>query len=173
MPITTASDEQTRELELLESLHTNPEARQVDIAAHLGVAVGTVNWLVKRMVSKGYLKVKRIGRWQWRYLLTPRGLARKARLTQQYLKLSMELYRSTRQEARQVVWQVKQRGFDRVRVEGGQGDDLVDVCRLTCLEEQVTVVDAGNGGNEGVPLLRIAGRLISLEWPRVEEATSE
>ena len=61
--------ERLRELEVLEALVENPEARQADLATRLGVAVGTVNWLLKRLVSKGYVKVKRIGRWRWRYLV--------------------------------------------------------------------------------------------------------
>jgi hypothetical protein len=65
--------EEIRNLRLLEALAEEPEIRQVDLAARLGMAVGTVNWLLKRLTAKGYVKVKRIGQWHWRYLLTPPG----------------------------------------------------------------------------------------------------
>ena len=65
------------ELRLLEAVEAQPETTQADLATQVGVAVGTVNWYLKRWSAKGYLKVKRIGRWQWRYLLTPQGMARK------------------------------------------------------------------------------------------------
>jgi len=68
-----------RELELLEVLAEEPEVRQVDLATRLGVAVGTVNWLLKRLAAKGWIKIRRIGRWRWSYILTPKGLAEKAR----------------------------------------------------------------------------------------------
>ncbi|MFQ6117733.1 MAG: winged helix-turn-helix transcriptional regulator, partial [Candidatus Bipolaricaulia bacterium] len=92
-----------RELQLLEVLAEEPVVRQADLAARLGIAVGTVNWLLKRLVAKGYVKVKKIGRWRWRYLLTPRGFAEKARLTQRYLQDSMSLYRQTRREVRRLL----------------------------------------------------------------------
>jgi len=60
-------------LRLLEALEEEPEVRQMDLAVRLGVATGTVNWHLKRLAAKGYVKIKKIGRWRWRYLLTPQG----------------------------------------------------------------------------------------------------
>ena len=156
-----------RELELLEALAKDPEARQVDLATRLGVAVGTVNWLLKRLTFKGYVKVKRIGQWQWHYLLTPRGFAEKARLTQRYLKNSMHLYRKTRQEARRLLGALRERGYAQVYLEGDQGNDLLDVCRLTCLEQEIAIAKAGNPlANGGVPTLRVVGQELTLAWPQ-------
>jgi len=152
-----------RELELLEALAEDPEARQVDLATRLGVAVGTVNWLLKRLATKGYIKVKRIGRWQWHYLVTPRGFAEKARLTQQYLQQSMHLYRDTRQEARRLLQELKERGYDKVGIEGDPKNDLVDVCRLTCLEEGI---EQANTEEESAPVLLVGGRELSGDWPK-------
>ena len=160
--------EEIRELKLLEALAEEPEIRQIDLAAQLGVAVGTVNWLLKRLAAKGYVKVKRIGRWRWRYLLTPQGFAEKARLTQRYLQNSMRLYRQTRQEAQRLLSELRERGYTQVYVEGDSGNDLVDVCRLTCLEHGVKVIESARGRTseeEGLPVLRVDGQELSLEWP--------
>ena len=45
------------------------------MADQLGVAVGTVNWHIKRLVEKGYVKVKRAQRKKLRYIITPSGIA--------------------------------------------------------------------------------------------------
>lgn len=159
-----------RELELLEALAEDPEARQVDLATRLGVAVGTINWLLKRLATKGYVKVKRIGRWQWHYLITPRGFAEKARLTQRYLQNSMRLYRKTRQEARRLLSDLRKSGYDEIRLEGDPENDLLDICRLTCLEQKMAIVGAGNPVREkGVPILRVVGQKLTLEWPQGKE----
>ncbi len=156
-----------RELELLEALAENPEARQVDLATRLGVAVGTVNWLLKRLSTKGYVKIKRIGRWQWRYLLTPRGFAEKSRLTQRYLKNSMTLYRKTRQEARRLLGALRESGYNQVCLEGDPENDLLDVCRLTCLEQEIAIAKAGNPLADGeVPTLRVVGQELTLAGPQ-------
>jgi DNA-binding MarR family transcriptional regulator len=88
------------ELSLLEALTVTPDTTQADLAARVGIAVGTVNWYLKRWAKKGYVNVQRIGRWQWRYLLTPTGLVRKRQLTSEYIAASFVLYRRIRHEAR-------------------------------------------------------------------------
>lgn len=157
-----------RELQLLEALAEEPVVRQADLAARLGIAVGTVNWLLKRLAAKGYVKVKKIGRWRWRYLLTPRGFAEKARLTQRYLQDSMSLYRQTRREVRRLLAELQKRGYTQVRLEEDPENDLVDVCRLTCLEQGITVSNPRGdlGGEEEMPVLRVDGRELFLNWPK-------
>jgi DNA-binding MarR family transcriptional regulator len=157
---------QPRELELLEALAKDPETRQADLATRLGVAVGTINWLLKRLSVKGFVKVRRIERWRWRYVLTPQGFARKARLTKQYLWLSMHTYRITREKARCLLQEVKKSNHSVVRLEGNPHDDLVDVCRLTCLEQAVGIVDGKDQQlARQVPALRVVDREIVLVWP--------
>lgn len=151
-------------LRLLEALEEEPEVRQMDLAVRLGVAIGTVNWHLKRLAAKGYIKVKKIGKWRWSYILTPQGMAEKARLTRAYIQNSMQLYRETRERTQQLLREVKRAGYDRVRIEGDSKNDLVDVCRLTCLEQGVKVLGPGAGGGE-LPVLRVEGRELSLEWP--------
>ena len=156
-----------RELKLLEALAEDPEARQVDLATRLGVAVGTVNWLLKRLTSKGYVKVKRIGQWRWHYLVTPRGFAEKARLTQRYLENSMTLYRKTRQEARRLLGALRESGYNQVCLKGDPENDLLDVCRLTCLEQEIAIAKDGSPLADGeVPTLRVVGQELSLERSR-------
>jgi DNA-binding MarR family transcriptional regulator len=70
-----------RELILLEQIERDPDVTQATLAAQLGVAVGTVNWHVKRLVAKGYVKVKRAQRRKLLYIITPEGIALRARLT--------------------------------------------------------------------------------------------
>jgi len=155
-----------RELDLLEALAREPESRQIDLAARLGMAVGTVNWLVKRMASKGWIKVKRIGRWRWRYILTAEGLSEKARLTQMYLHRSMRMYREVRRESRKLLGELKQRGYDGVVLGDCRESDLLDVCRLTCLEQRVAILGLEEDAEEPrVPVLVIEGRRVAVRWP--------
>ncbi len=136
------STEAVRELRLLEALEESPEIKQVDLAARLGVAVGTVNWLLKRLAAQGHVKVKRMGQWRWRYLITPQGVAAKAKLTKTYIQRSMQLYRETRRQARELLQEVKQAAYDHVQIIGDAGNDIVDVCRLTCMEQGIKIVSS-------------------------------
>src|SRR5574342_991133 len=86
-------------LQLLTAVGQNPRVTQADLAAELGVAVGTVNWYLRRMIAKGCIKVRRMERRRLLYLLTPRGLAEKSRLGLRYVRTSLRTYRETRRRA--------------------------------------------------------------------------
>jgi predicted transcriptional regulator len=70
-----------RELILLEQVESDPDVNQATLADQLGMAVGTVNWHLKRLVAKGYVKVQRAERKKLRYIITSEGIALRARLT--------------------------------------------------------------------------------------------
>jgi DNA-binding MarR family transcriptional regulator len=150
---------QTRELNLLSEIERNPDSTQIGMAAKLGVAVGTVNWHVKRMVAKGYVKVKRAERRKLRYIITPAGLALRARLTVDYIENSMRLYRQLRQAARREISRARAKGYQAVRVRGD--GDVADVCRLTCLEMGVAVLE--DAPDEGGAVLSVEGNKIRLQ----------
>jgi DNA-binding MarR family transcriptional regulator len=154
-----------RDLQILEYLERNPDTTQADLATRLGVAVGSVNWYLKRLISKGYVKVRQMQRRRLRYLVTPQGLAEKARLTQAYMQASLRLYRETRAHAQGLLVQVVEAGYDAVYVEGD--GDLADICRLTCLEQKLRV--APNGDESRIPTLAAAGTQLTLRWPERSE----
>lgn len=155
------SPEPAREMILLEQIEHDPDVNQSTLATQLGVAVGTVNWHLKRMIAKGYVKVKRANRRKLRYIITPEGIAFRARLTIDYIEQSMLMYRATRQRVRELLAEVKRAGYEHVRVEAdaanGQASDLADVCRLTCLEQNIHVVTEPNA-----PALVVNGVKVSL-----------
>jgi DNA-binding MarR family transcriptional regulator len=153
------------ELQLLEALENSPETTQADLAAQLGVAVGTINWYLKRWSNKGYVKISRINRWKWSYLLTPEGIARKARLASEYVEASMRLYRRTREEAKRLLGDVRAAGYNQVVIEG-EGE-IAEICRLTCLELGVQIVDTKAAVS---PSLQIDGTRLALVWPLADES---
>lgn len=143
-----------RELILLEQIERDPDVSQASLAAQLGVAVGTVNWHLKRLISKGYVKVKRLQRRKLRYIITPEGLAFRALLTVDYIDSSMRLYRRTRAQVRELLAQVHQAGYDQVALEGD--GDIADICRLTCLEQGIRIVEPNRAGKSAHPPVLVA-----------------
>jgi DNA-binding MarR family transcriptional regulator len=149
---------ETRDLTLLEEIERDPDTSQITLATRLGVAVGTVNWHLKRLVAKGYVKVKRAERKKLRYIITPEGIALRARLTVAYVENQMTLYRQIREEAQRVLDLVRQEGFRAVHIVGD--GDIADVCRLSCLEQGIPIVEDSKDGL--VATLEIKGKQIVL-----------
>jgi len=144
-----------RELVLLEQIEKDPDVTQASLADQLGVAVGTVNWHLKRLVAKGYVKVKRAQRRKLRYIITPEGIAFRARLTINYIETSMRLYRRIRQHVRELLTTARQAGYDHIRIDGD--GDIGDICRLTCLEMGFNITDAKSS-----PVLEVHGTRVLL-----------
>jgi DNA-binding MarR family transcriptional regulator len=153
------SPDGARELGLLEEIERDPDTTQASMADRLGVAVGTVNWHVKRLIAKGYVKVKRAERRKLRYIITPEGIAERAKLTMAYIENSMILYRQTREQALQVLQQAREQGFNQVMIQGD--GDIADVCRLTSIEQGMSVVESGEDGP--VAVILIDGRQLMLK----------
>ena len=149
-----------KDLRILEQVELDPDVTQAALAARLGVAVGSVDWYLKRLINKGYIKVRQMQRRRLRYLITPQGVAEKARLTASFMQVSMRLYRETREEAKRFLTQIRQAGYSAVCIEGD--NDLAEVCYLTCLEQDIRVVDAPQ---PSIPILKIEGIRLFLAWP--------
>ena len=149
-----------RELRLLEEIAREPDTTQADLASRLGVAVGSVNWYLKRLIRKGYVKVTRLQRRRLRYLITPQGMAEKARLTYQYMQASLNVYRQARHEAQRLLGEAQRKGYKVVRIEGDT--EVAEICSLTCLEQGLRT---GSGNDDDTPTLRAEGTRLLLLWP--------
>src|SRR5450759_3582547 len=133
----TASTENARELALLENIERDPDITQVSLASQLGVAVGTVNWHLKRLIAKGYVKIKRAERKKLRYIITPEGIALRTRLTMDYIEQQFLLYRNTRKRVKEHLATIQQAGFRQVQLIGT--GEVAEICRLSCLEQGITL----------------------------------
>lgn len=157
-----SANEEFRELTLLENIENDPDVNQSTLAMQLGVAVGTVNWHLKRLIAKGYVKVKRAERKKLRYIITPEGIALRARLAVDYVEHSLSLYRKTRQRVNEHLKTIESAGCKSVRIVGK--GDVADICRLTCLEHGIAVVN-----DKKVPTLQVEGFKVLLRMEETNE----
>lgn len=154
------SQQLEQNLRILEEIEQNPDITQADLAAQLGLAVGSINWYIKRMINKGYIKVRQMQRRRLRYLITPQGIARKTHLTREFMKASMRLYRETREAAQMYLAEIRNAGYTRVSIQGDS--DLAEVCYLTCIEQNIQV---DKNENQSIPTLKVEGMQVQLLWP--------
>jgi len=145
---------------LLEAIEENPDTTQASLAAQLGVAVGSINWYLKRLIRKGYVKVTHLQRRKLKYFVTPQGLAVKARLTSQYMEASLQVYRELRQAAHDTLVRVRAAGHDTVLLDGN--GEAMEIFRLTCLEQGVRV---RSRTTDGIPIVAVEGTRFVVAWP--------
>ena len=89
-------------LQLMAHVEQNPQDTQRAIASELGVSLGSVNYCIKALINKGFLKVenfrKSSNKLGYAYLLTPAGLGEKANLTLSFLKRKQQEYNRLERE---------------------------------------------------------------------------
>ena len=89
-------------LRVLRALEVNPELSQRQLAADLGVSLGGVNYALKALVERGFVKAdnfrKSGNKVAYLYVLTPQGVAEKASLATAFLGRKLEEYEVLRQE---------------------------------------------------------------------------
>lgn len=111
---------------------------QRTLAADLGVAVGLVNAYVKRCVRKGLLKVSQVPARRYRYYLTPAGFAEKAKLTGEYLAISLSFFRHAREAYADVFETAGTLRWKSVVLLGA--GDLADIASICALKSGIRVV---------------------------------
>ena len=80
-------------LRLMGEIERNGSYSQRELSRGLNISLGLVNTFIKRLVKKGYFKVKTMPRNRVKYFLTSEGLTRKSRLTVEYLRYSVNFYK--------------------------------------------------------------------------------
>ena len=89
-------------LRVLRALEANPELSQRQLAQQLGVSLGGVNYALKALIERGFVKADNFRRSgtkvAYLYVLTPKGIAEKSALATAFLGRKLEEYEVLRQE---------------------------------------------------------------------------
>ena len=77
-----------QEYQVLTQLLENEQTSQRKLSKQTGLSLGAVNILIKKMVHKGLVKVEKLNSRTMRYIITPKGMKEKTRLTYQFVRSS-------------------------------------------------------------------------------------
>jgi EPS-associated MarR family transcriptional regulator len=107
--------DETTHYSLLKTLEENPSLSQRDMAKRLGISLGKINYCLNALVDKGSLKINNFrnsdNKPAYVYLLTPRGVEQKARMTIEFLQYKVQEYERLREEIEELKKEAKQKGL--------------------------------------------------------------
>jgi DNA-binding Lrp family transcriptional regulator len=150
--------EDRRDLRLLEAVEEDSRVTQRGLATKLGIALGLTNLYLKRLVRKGYIKCVNVQSNRLTYLITPRGIAEKARLTYEFIDYSLHLYGEVRQHLRAMLHECAVSGR-RVAIFGrGEAAEIAYLSLKEFRLEPIAIFDECGGGHDflGMPVQPIA-----------------
>jgi EPS-associated MarR family transcriptional regulator len=90
------------EYKVLKEIENNPAHTQRTLAQTLNISLGKANYVLSGLIDKGTIKARRLknhpDRIRWNYILTPRGIKEKIKLTKNYLEKRLEEYNQIQRE---------------------------------------------------------------------------
>ena len=99
-------------LDLLRRLELNPEYTQRDLSKEIGVSLGKVNYCLKKLTEKGWIKLTNFkqnsNKLGYAYILTPNGIEEKSRLTILFLKRKIKEYEILKKEINELKLESKE-----------------------------------------------------------------
>ena len=95
-------EENQDHLNVLRKIKTNPESSQRELAEELGFSLGKLNYCLRALQSKGLVKIKNFkknpNKLNYFYILTPKGISEKTKLTINFMKRKMQEYDELKNE---------------------------------------------------------------------------
>lgn len=87
---------------ILGYIASHPDATQREVARALGVSVGKANYCIRALITKGFLKARNFknsnSKAAYSYVLTPRGVREKVRVTYEFLRYKLDEYDALKRE---------------------------------------------------------------------------
>lgn len=143
------SDAAEVEWKILTEVESGGRTTQRSLSKKLNLALGAVNFHLKRMVRKGYIKMRAMPPNRAIYFVTPQGISRKVRLTYEYMVGTLAFYREARQRSKVLFETLKAQGANRIAFLGAR--DLAEICYLSLQEsglELAGIFDDSRAGED-------------------------
>ncbi len=118
-----------RSLQILEEIENDYASSQRDLARNLNISLGLVNSFMKRLATKGYVKITTIPRNRVKYFLTPQGFAEKTRLTYEFIHYSFRFYKKALKSIEELLGNFNERGITKVAFYGAT--DLAEIAFIS------------------------------------------
>ena len=103
-----------RDLRLLEELERNPIISQRELSHKFGIALGVTNACIKRMVRKGWVRIRGFDHRRIGYYLTPKGFVEKSRLTFHLVSGIVQHYSELKQVIGERLLEIQRDGMKRI-----------------------------------------------------------
>ena len=99
------------QFQILKSLERDFHPTQRQLSNDLGVSLGKINYCLKSLIEKGFIKVNNFrnnkNKIQYSYLLTPKGIEEKSKLTLSFIRTKTQEYESLKQEIESLKQEAK------------------------------------------------------------------
>jgi DNA-binding MarR family transcriptional regulator len=114
-----------KELEALQTIHKDAHVRQRDLAKIIGASLGMTNAIIKRLVKKGWLKIKKINNRKIIYAVSTEGIDAIMRRSYHYFKRTIKNVVFYKEAIARLIEEIKNRGYAGILLVGNSDLDFI------------------------------------------------
>ena len=118
-----------RELRVIEEVGKDKNLTQRKISHRLGLSLGATNFVLKKLASKGYIKMRQLNRRKIQYILTPKGFAEKVKKSYRYFLKTIHSLKLMERKIQDLVLTEYQKGKTHFIIFGD--GELADIIELS------------------------------------------
>ena len=98
-----ADKNNSEHLDILRKIRDKPKTSQRELAEELGFSLGKLNYILKSLKQKGFVKIRNFRKQKnkikyMQYIITPKGVAERTKLTINFMKRKMKEYEELKKE---------------------------------------------------------------------------
>ncbi len=154
----------SKELLILDRLALNPDASQRELSVATGISLGHINSILKKLCNDGFIRQESLSKKRVKYPLTQRGIAERARLSNEKILLTLRDYKKIRGSVFGMLNTLLQRGVNEFVLEGERGDiyEVITEVFENNFKEQAAMVWGPAEPKNGSVVLNLDRRFNSL-----------
>lgn len=99
-----------REFELINIVGAQLANNQRDLSRHMDLSLGTINMFIRRLITKGYIRIEQLNQRKVKYILTPKGFSEKMRKSIKYTVKTLDSIRLIKKRLKKTVYDLHARG---------------------------------------------------------------
>jgi len=117
-----------KELKIISQLGKDANITQRQISQNVGLSLGLVNIILKKLIKKGYVKIRRLNRKNLQYFLTPKGFSQLSRRSYHYLWKTIDSVAKMKNKIQELVLEEYSKGTTQFLIVGnGELADIVEI----------------------------------------------
>jgi DNA-binding MarR family transcriptional regulator len=138
--------ESMRDLQFLEELEKTPHLSQRELSNKFGIALGVTNACLKRMIRRGWIRLRKVPPRRIGYYLTPKGFAEKARLSMTFLTYNIHHYSSLKALITEKFLEMEAQGVKRLIFWGVSDEMEIAYVILQGTDMELVAIVVNNDG---------------------------
>jgi len=107
-----------KEFAVIQQISNNKKPTQRDIAKKVGISLGLTNLIIKRLIKKGYIKIKEVPPRTIQYMLTPKGFSEKVHKSYEFTLITVNSIKTIKENIQDIIKEKHKLGVNNFTIFG-------------------------------------------------------